>query len=174
MKKIIIVTLALLFLPIFESFGQQLSQDSLRLQKIIDVPNASSDSIQKMVIMWFESKYFIAEPDVPKSITKTQSKIKCEYSIDYRFGGSWYRATQTIIIEVKDNLTRVSIDSPKKIYRMYLNDKKRKNNWEELKKYDRDLQFLRDSWRKNIESLKEWFITGYRITEDEANKNANW
>ncbi|MCL2738011.1 MAG: hypothetical protein FWE30_01025 [Bacteroidales bacterium] len=171
MKKITLLTLTL-FLSAATLLGQRntLSPDSLQLQRIIEIPNTPADTLHRMALRWLESKDFIAEQNTIEMLSETNSEVKYKYAIDYRFKRIWYRATQTITVEVKDELVRITIDNPKSIYRQYLNDKRRENNWKEFKKYDRDLQYVRNNWRSNVESLRQWIFVNYRLSE----RNANW
>jgi len=176
MKKLFIITAIFFLLPKGTLLGQKLSLDSLRIQKIIDVPNTSIDTLHIMVRKWFESKYFIAEPRIITNLSGGSEQIKGDYTIEYRDGGNWHRAKQTLTIEFKDNLIRITIDAPYYAQLLWRGTKSEQlgSKWLEFKRYDNALKFTRNSWRKNIDSLKEWCLVNYQLSEDEARKNAQF
>jgi hypothetical protein len=171
-KLLIIITLFVLF-PNGLLFGQGVPRDSLILQRIIDVPNISADSLRTIVRKWFESTSFIAYPHRIIFISISSNHVAGDYSIDYRDGGTWYRSWQTLTIEMKDEMIRVTFENP---YMELVVGKgtNRERVWPdnliEYRRYGNGLKFVRNNWRANIKSLQNWIMTGYK----ESEKNANW
>ena len=168
MKKHIFIAAILLLLPNIKMFGRVFPLDSLRIQRIINVPNASKDTLHKMVAKWFESASFDAQPRTIIDLSVNEDVIKGDYTINFRNGGNWNRAKQTITIELRDEMIRISIEDPYWIpLRGHGTETERVGTkWNKLyKKYAQVLRFVRNNWRKNIKSLDDWVNGGYRSTE---------
>ena len=159
-------------------FGQKniLPEDSLRIQKIVEIPNTPTDSLYKITSTWLASKYFQHENKINSIKTDKNGKLIVSFSFDFRSGRQWFRTTQVLTVELRDNLARVTIEFPLKYY-LADKDKPRERIWNEMgvhefEKYGKDLKFVRNQWRKNIKSFEDWCSFNFKISEDEERKNA--
>jgi len=167
--KVVVVLMFCFSVTIFAQKNKQeeIPQDSLIMQKVIEVPNISKDDLYVRANTWFVQSFKFAKTVIEFS-DKENGKIVGKYTFDYYKGlGDPYTSIQTIIVEIKDERVRITIEEPLEKYSgsasmlvAFHGEYKPIKKWNSLEK-------IRENWRKTIASFEASLFKG-TIT------NENW
>ncbi|MDR2584809.1 MAG: DUF4468 domain-containing protein [Prevotellaceae bacterium] len=120
---------------------------SLKAEKVIEMPGVSKDDLFIRANEWATKQFRFPESVIEYS-DKDAGTIMGKYTTDYSMKGHATRTLQTMIIEIKDEKVRITIEDP--WYRYIANPSYRKQVLA-----DRALTLVKKRWDETIISFEE-------------------
>jgi hypothetical protein len=163
-KKISLVVIKIVFLVLATSmmWGCRttqviISEDSKKMERIIDVPNLSKDALYIKVNSWFVENFNSAE-SVIEFQDKEAGKIIGKYEHSYTYHLNLWYARQTVSVDIKDNRIRFIISDP--YHTIDGNPYAYVKYWNYVPVNDeKTIKILRPKWEKLATSLQNYVQT---------------